>query len=100
MGKFFESQTTGQQLYIVSRQDYLSCSNTIYKHQTLCTHLNFLFPDITTLKHYLGFITNNRMTISDYNTKPIRGDRGVILKLHRFTCNSMGSLEIARVHLK
>ena len=30
----------------------------------------------------------NRMTISDYNTKPVRGDCAIILKLH-------GSLEIA-----
>ena len=27
------------------------------------------------------------MTISDYNTKPIRGDRVIILKLHGFTLN-------------
>ena len=26
----------------------------------------------------------NRMTISDYNTKPVRGDRAIILKLHGF----------------
>ena len=36
----------------------------------------------------------NRMTISDYNTKPVRGDHAILfLKLH-------GSLEITRVHLK
>ena len=29
---------------------------------------------------------NNRMTISDYNTKPVRGDRAIIfLKLYGFT---------------
>ena len=25
---------------------------------------------------------NNRMTISDYNAKPVRGDRAIILKLY------------------
>ena len=27
----------------------------------------------------------NGMTISDYNTKPVRGDYAIILKLHGFT---------------
>ena len=33
----------------------------------------------------------NRMTISDYNTKPVCGDRAIILKLYGFTWNFTGS---------
>ena len=39
------------------------------------------------------------MATSDYNTKPARGDLAIVLKLHGFTCNCMGSLEIARGQL-
>ena len=41
----------------------------------------------------------NHMTISDYSTKTIYGEFAFILKLHRFTRNCMGSLEIARGQL-
>ena len=34
------------------------------------------------------------MPISDYNTKPVRGDCAIILKLHGFTGNYMGSNEV------
>ena len=32
-----------------------------------------------------GITNGNCMIISNYNTKPIRGDRAIILKMHGFT---------------
>ena len=43
------------------------------------------YPSFLALTFGLVMLFCNRMTISDYNTKPIHGDCAIILKLHGFT---------------
>ena len=64
------------------RHGFASCNFLL-----LCNY----FPN-RTLIHVITY--NNRMTISDYNTKPVRGDRAI------YFLNCTGSLEIARGSLE